>query len=168
MSMFWVKENYFIYKVRTRQHSYSVMHTVVDYHVAKGIYLFPWRYWKALKIIFYLAHGKENMDYILYTFFQYLYRHLYIYIHCIYLDFKKGFIPKHTIPLEKKVLTFYKNLIKYISIVNLLLFKQNKVLKYLTAYLKLSPDSVSFSSQTIFYLHKLYPFIFFILFIIGY
>lgn len=73
---------------------------------------------------------KEKMDYILYTFFQYLYRHVYIYIYCIYSDFKKGFIPKHTVPLEKKVLAFYKNLIKYISSVNLLLLKQNKVLKY--------------------------------------
>lgn len=31
----------YLYKVRTIQHSYSVMHTVVDYNVAQGNYLFP-------------------------------------------------------------------------------------------------------------------------------
>lgn len=31
----------YLYKVRTIQHSYSVMHTAVDYYVAKGNYLFP-------------------------------------------------------------------------------------------------------------------------------
>lgn len=30
----------YLYKVRTIQHSYSVMHTVVDYNIAKGYYSF--------------------------------------------------------------------------------------------------------------------------------
>lgn len=65
------------------------------------------------------------MGYIPYTFCQYLYRHIYIYLYSLIL---KGFIPKHTVPFEEKVLNFNKHLIKYISIKKLLVLK--KIIKF--------------------------------------
>lgn len=47
------------------------------------------------------------MSYIPYTFCQYMYRHIYIYLYTVTV---KGFIPKHTINLMQKYLnTILKN-----------------------------------------------------------
>lgn len=81
------------------------------------------------------------MGYIPYTFCQYLYRHIYIYLYSLLL---KGFIPKHTIPFEEKVLNFNKHLIKYISIKNVLVLK--KIIKFSNIG-KLSP----FVDQLLFF-----------------
>lgn len=56
----------YLYKVQTKPHSYSVMHTVVDYDVAKGNYLLPCTVLTVLKgalDCFHLAHGKEILYY---------------------------------------------------------------------------------------------------------
>lgn len=94
----------YLYKVHTIQHSYSVMHTVVDYNIAKGYYLFPCTAFKGAYHYyhFHLAHGKKRAYHIL---CQYLYRHIHTkYMHLYILIFK-GFIPKQAIPLRKQHLS---------------------------------------------------------------